>query len=107
MPDASALQLDLSHNKLCGLDYRGKGTYTAEGITAIANALKVTTSVTECNLRDNKLGVEGWTIVFNALRDSTTSKIATWYLSSEGLGPEIAKPLAEYISDTASLTKIS
>jgi Ran GTPase-activating protein (RanGAP) involved in mRNA processing and transport len=172
-------QLDLSNNQLCGLDFLGRGTYTTEGITSIANALKVTTSmtslstaynnisgdaaqqlastvlakpnlenfsgiplkelradslttlelsgkglripeaivladllgsvspsVTECNLRDNKLGVEGWTIVFNALRDSTTSKIATWNLSSEGLGPEIAKPLAEYISVTASLTSV-
>jgi hypothetical protein len=79
---------------------------TASAIV-IASLIRDTASVTECNLRDNKLGVEGWTIVFNALRDSTTSKIATWDLSFEELGPEIAKPLAEYISVTASLTKIS
>ena len=53
------------------------------------------------------MGVEGWTIIFNALRDSPTSKITTWDLSYEYLGPEIAKPLAEYISVSASLTKIS
>jgi hypothetical protein len=52
------------------------------------------------------VGVEGWTIVFNALRDSPMSKIITWDLSSEGLGPEIAKPLAECISVTASLTSV-
>ena len=46
-PDASALQLDLSQNELCGLNYRGKGTYTAEGITTIADALKGNASVTE------------------------------------------------------------
>ena len=61
-------------------------------------------SLTECNLRDNELGVEGWTIIFNALRDSPTSKIAEWNLSDERLGPAIAKPLAEYLSVTASLT---
>ena len=40
-------QLDLSRNQLCGLDLWGEGTYTAEGITAIADALKVTPSVTQ------------------------------------------------------------
>jgi len=33
--------LNLSDNQLCGLDQRGNGTYTAEGITAIADALRV------------------------------------------------------------------
>ena len=77
------------------------------GILAISEALKVTPSLTECKLRSNSLGVEGWTIIFNALRDSLTSKITTWDLSSEGLGPEIAKPLAEYISVTASVTSLN
>ena len=40
-------QLDLSQNELCGLDWRGLGTYTSEGITAIAEALKVTASLTK------------------------------------------------------------
>jgi len=35
------LQLDLSNNKLCGIDDEGEGTYNAEGITAIADALRV------------------------------------------------------------------
>ena len=104
------MQINLSNNALCGLRYVGggkyEGAYTAEGITAIANALKVTASLTECNLRKNSLGVEGWTIIFNALRDSPTSKITTWDLSNESLGPEIAKPLAEYISVSASVTKV-
>jgi len=34
-------QLDLSNNQLCSLDYAGLRTYTAEGITAIANAMRV------------------------------------------------------------------
>ena len=40
-------QLNLSNNELCGLDWTGAGTYTSEGITAIAEALKVTPSMTE------------------------------------------------------------
>ena len=102
----SLTSLDLSGNALCGIKY-GRGTYTAEGIKAIADALRVSASLTECNLRENELGVEGWTIVFNALRDSPTSKIATWDLSDERLGSAIAKPLAEYISVSASLTLLS
>ena len=39
--------LDLSFNQLCGLDYRGRGTYTAEGITAIADAMRVNGSLTQ------------------------------------------------------------
>ena len=83
-----------------------KGTFSAEGITALSEAIKVTASVTECKLRGNELGVEVWTIIFNTLRDSPTSKIATWDLYDENLGPEIAKPLAEYISVTTSLTRL-
>jgi hypothetical protein len=39
--------LDLSENQLCGLDYYGRGTYTAEGITAIADALRVNGALTK------------------------------------------------------------
>ena len=31
----------LGYNQLCGLDRNGRGTYPAEGITAIAQMLKV------------------------------------------------------------------
>ena len=88
------------------VDEDGDGDYTTVGITALCEALKVTAELTKCELRDNKLGVEGWTIIFNALRDNPTSKIAEWNLSGEKLGPAIAKPLAEYLSVTAELTKI-
>ena len=33
----------LGHNQLCGLDYRGNGTYTAEGITKLCEGLKGST----------------------------------------------------------------
>ena len=49
------MQLDLSSNQLCGVNHRGEGTYTAEGITAIAEALKVTGSLTALNVRGNSL----------------------------------------------------
>ena len=66
----------------------------------------VSASVTECKLFGNRLGVEGWTIIFNALCDSPTSQITTWNLLDEQLGPGIAKPLANYISVTPSLRRL-
>ena len=63
-------------------------------------------SVTECKLRGNKLGVEGWTTIFNTLRDSTVSKITSWDLSNDNLGPGITKPLADYLAITASITQV-
>ena len=41
------LQLDLSKNQLCGLNWEGKGTYTAEGIRALADAVAVNASLTQ------------------------------------------------------------
>ena len=40
-------QLNLSENQLCGIDALGRGMFTAEGITALSEALKVTPSLTE------------------------------------------------------------
>ena len=90
--------------RLRALDLEQNG-FGPEGARALTTLLGKA-FLTECKLRDNKLGVEGWTIIFNALRDSPTSKITTWDLSDEGLGPEIAKPLAEYLSVTGSLTSV-
>ena len=52
------LQLDLSNNQLCGIDHNGEGTYTAEGITAIADALRVNGGLTVANLMCNQLDAE-------------------------------------------------
>ena len=43
----SLTSLDLSSNQLCGVTISGSGTYTADGITAIADALRVNGSLTE------------------------------------------------------------
>jgi len=53
------LQLDLSNNQLCGLTRDGKGTYTAEGITAIADALRVNGGLTSIDVRQNKIAGDG------------------------------------------------
>ena len=92
---AGLLSLDLSHNNL-----------RADAANLLAEGMRKNASVTSIDLRGNKLGVEGWTTIFNTLCDSPASKISTWDLSREFLGPEIAKPLANYISVTASLTSV-
>ena len=58
------------------------------------------------NLKGNRLGEEGWCVIFDALRDSPQNKIAKWDLSSEGINPTIAKSLAAYMAVTASLTEV-
>jgi hypothetical protein len=60
--------LDLSSNELCGLDRYGRGTYTAEGITAIADALRVNGALTDCNLRFNYMGEAGEASIRNAVQ---------------------------------------
>ena len=44
---SASTQIDLRSNQLCGLDFRGAGTYTAEGIKAIASAIAVSGSLTQ------------------------------------------------------------
>ena len=44
--NGSLTSLDLSNNALCGMTIHG-GTYTAEGITAIADALRVNGALTK------------------------------------------------------------
>jgi Ran GTPase-activating protein (RanGAP) involved in mRNA processing and transport len=108
----SALQLDLSKNELCGVDKYGDGDYTAEGIIALADALKVTPSITSLSLGQNELGDEGAIAIAQALKESKVSKLASLDLTGKGygegrIGPTGAKELAEYLWVTASLTKIS
>ena len=99
-------QLDLSENQLCGLDSIGRGTYTAEGITAIADALKVTASVTKILVRENRLRDEGTTILCDALRESTVSKVQELDLAHNGIGPDGAKAVAALCAVCASLTSV-
>ena len=44
---------------LCGVNIFGSGDYTAVGIQAIADALRVNASLTSLNLAANMLGPEG------------------------------------------------
>jgi hypothetical protein len=53
------LQLNLSDNHMCGLDRYGSGTYTAEGIIVIADALRVNGALTRVDVRRNNIAGDG------------------------------------------------
>ena len=58
------------------------------------------------SLRKNKLGNKGWTALFKALCENKGDKIESWDLSSEGVGLETAKALADYISVSPALKSV-
>ena len=99
------LQLDLSNNALCGIKY-GEGTYTAEGIGAIANAVKVTGSLTKILVDSNGLGDNGTAILCDALRESKVTKVQELGLSYNDIGPEGAKAVAAMAAVVGSLTSV-
>jgi len=95
------------------LSYKGTDL-TANGANRVAlerlcgllqSGHAVTALLTSVDVCGNNLGDEGWTSIFNALRDSPTSKITAWDLSGENLGPGIATPLAEYLSTSTMITE--
>ena len=58
------------------------------------------------SLRGNKLRDVGWTALFKALCENKGDTIESWDLSYEGVGPETAKALAEYISVSPTLKSV-
>jgi Ran GTPase-activating protein (RanGAP) involved in mRNA processing and transport len=111
---ASLRSIDLSENVLCGMstDRRGvvSGTFTAEGITALADALRVCASVTSLSLGDNDLGDAGVEALSIGLKESKSLKtldLSNRNESSNKFGPRGAMALASAIAVIASsLTKI-
>jgi Leucine Rich repeat len=106
----NASQLDLSSNELCGLDRRGRGTYTAEGITAIANALRVNGVLTKVSLAKNQLGEEGTKAICEALEQNKTLKeldISGGKFGKSNIGGTAGvKHVAKMLGVNGALTKI-
>jgi Ran GTPase-activating protein (RanGAP) involved in mRNA processing and transport len=101
------LQLDLSNNELCGIciNQYGQGPYTAEGITAIAYALRVNGALTKLSLAWNKLEEEGTKAICEALKQNKTLKELD--LSGHTIGGEAgAKHVADMLGVNGALTKI-
>jgi len=69
-------QLDLSGNQLCGKDHLGFGTHTAEGITAIADTMRINGGLTALDLSHNCLEDEGVSAVCKAIQNNKDTKLA-------------------------------
>ena len=95
--------LNLSDNQLCGLDNRGRGTYTAEGITAIADALRVNGALTALNLSSNHLEDEGVRAVCKAIQSNKETKLASLNMVFNSIGPVGAKSVAAMVAVTCTL----
>ena len=106
----SLTTINLSGNQLCGVwtDRYGdlRGDYTAEGITAIADALLVNGSLTSLSLAMNELGDDGAEALSIGLKENKS--LTTLDLSGRGfgegrIGPRGATALASAISVNGSL----
>ena len=89
------IQVNLSENRLCGVWQtfgQLNGTYTAEGINAIADALLVTGSLTSIDLALNRLGVESAKALAPAI--TASGSLTSVNLYGNHLGAEGAKALA-------------
>ena len=102
-------------DRLCGLDRLGLGTFTAEGITAIADALRVNGGLTMANLLGNQLDAESAKMLAEVAKQKGISLCGiqrgqtTADFSGKGLQPPDAIFLASDLSQaivTGALTKI-
>ena len=91
----SSSQLDLSYNDI-----------RPEGAKSLADALKVNASLTSLVIHANKLGDEGIDAMATALKESSTSKLASLGVRFNGIGSKGAESLAAYLAVSASMTKM-
>ena len=79
----------------------------------MADALRVSTSITHIgkgglDLKENKLGDEGWGAIFAGVCSNEASKVASIDASGNDIGPKGAKLIAEALrtSANASITSV-
>jgi hypothetical protein len=99
--------LNLFNNQLCGLDDYGIGTYTAEGITAISDAMRVNGLLTALDLSSNYLTDEGVSAVCEAIQSNKETKLTSLNLGDNEIGPVGANAVAAMVVVTGSLTSIN
>jgi len=97
-------QLDLSSNELCLLDRYAP--YTAEGITAIADALRVNGALTALNLSSNRLKDEGVSAVCKAIQSNKETKLALLNFQNNDIGPVGGNAVVAMVAVTGALTRV-
>jgi hypothetical protein len=98
-------QLNLSNNRLCGVSERGN--YKAEGINAIADALRVNCGLTALNLSNNYLKDEGVNAVCEAIQSNKETKLASLNFKDSGIGPGGVNAVAAMVAVTGGLTSLN
>jgi len=98
-----AWQINLASNQLCGLDTFGYGTYTIEGISALANALSVNASVTSVDVGFNSIGKEAALNLINIFKQKQMVSVG---LAGCDLGPDGVEAVADMIRVIASITEV-
>ncbi|KAK3265263.1 hypothetical protein CYMTET_26038 [Cymbomonas tetramitiformis] len=113
--------LKLAYNQLCGLDYRGRGTYDASGIKALADALVFNTSLNTLDVRMNNITGDAAQQLaeavlkhpcikeFNEIRmqDIKDDKVAELDLREEGIGVLGALVLSKLLVFNGSLNTLN
>ena len=110
----------MSVNQLCGVDRWGRGTYTSEGIKAIADALGVSGSLTSLDVSLNSIiGDAAQQLASTVLskptfenfcgiplRELRENNLDTLNLNWKGIGVPGALVLADLLRVNASLTQV-
>ena len=96
---------------MCGIWNDGwghqQGTYTAEGITAIADALRVNGALTKLSLASNYLKEEGTKAICEALKQNKTLKELDLSDNNIGRGAAGAKHVADMLGVNGALTALN
>ena len=89
---------------LCGIDEDGRGTYTADGIKAIAESISVSPAVTSIDVGLNVIGRAASLELLAAMKGKSMVNIG---MAGCSLGVEGSKVVAEMISVMPSITSVS
>ena len=107
------LQINLAGNDIGGYyDEDGELISTPEGPKAIADAIRVSGSLTECNVRGNELDVESANVLANVATEKRVMLFGIKHDQTEadfrdkGLKPSDAVLIANDISVSGSLTSV-
>ena len=96
--------LNLFRNRICGLDLMGEGTYTDIGIKALAEALKISSTLKSLNVGYNFLREGAALSIVRAAKQQDTMEVLG--LAWCDIGLPGAAALADYISLSSALKKL-
>ena len=98
------VQIDISNNKLCGIDRGGSGAYTADGIQAIAQSMFVSPSLHWIDVGYNFIEQAE---ALEILASIKAERVVSIGLGLCDLGPNGAKVVAAILATSHTLRKVS